>query len=206
MRRDEYRDGQNSGFRIAGTRKELIEGTFVQRFELNDEVQDPFGRTVSYPRVEFRIAQFALSTTTPELQLINPSRSTRALVTRLAELVSFSSAIAALEVDVLAWLNHVEARMGPAVVKKLRATNIAVPPDSTAAIEIEGPVDVRRRLRDVVGRRKLVVEHVVAVLAAPEGSYEVRLGRDASATIPQAIMATAVPELRMSLMASRAET
>lgn len=91
------------GFFIDRVRDDYLEARYVERVEYTDVVIDPFGKELTFDRVEFRQTLFRASSAAPGLELIDPPRNVQALMNRLSEAVDFEVAITPAVVDVLTW-------------------------------------------------------------------------------------------------------
>src|SRR4051812_13956749 len=93
MLRMEYGDQAGIGFSLSSTRHGLIEGKYLERLQIKDEVIDPFGQKLEFARVEFRQIEFRLATGTCELEIYDCPRSLRDFFNQLSRLSQRTIAI-----------------------------------------------------------------------------------------------------------------
>lgn len=195
MRKQEYQDGESSGFQLWEIRRDSTEGTYIERVHVRDHVVDPFGRDLPFERIEFRSVKFELRTRMPTVQILNPTQTVRPLVTRMAEILSFAVPLVPIEVNVLSWLREVERRLGRLVVRRIKVTGVPVGGESVGTVQIEGPLDVRRDLRSFLERRAFTIENVVA----HGDSFAINLSRAAVAGLSAEAPHSLAGDLRESL-------
>ena len=103
-----FEEEQSEGFVLDRVRDNYIEARFVEKVEYDDVVVDPFGKELTFHRVEFRKCEFVASIDGPGLELIDAPRGIQSMVSRLAEATEFSLAVTPLSVNVLAWARNTQ--------------------------------------------------------------------------------------------------
>jgi hypothetical protein len=152
---------ESEGFVIDRVRDDFLQARFVERMEYDDTVTDPFGKELSFHRVEFRQCEFRASTDSPGLELVDAPRSVQALVSRLAEASEFSLAISPLSVDVLAWATSVQKLLNlQGVVESLQIGSLELGPGITAKAVIRGSTDVLESGAALIKGRRHAMEKV----------------------------------------------
>src|ERR1700735_1620161 len=71
----EYTDAVAWGFIDVRNEGAFVSGTFVERFETEEEVTHPFGHVTLYKRVRFNQVKFHLGLNVPQLEILDASRS-----------------------------------------------------------------------------------------------------------------------------------
>lgn len=139
-----FGDGSSDGFVIDRLRDDFIEARYVERVEYTDKVVDPFGKELSFERVEFKQWEFRASSTGPGLELLDAPRSTQGLVSRLTEASDFALAISPLSVNVLAWAaSFQELAKVSGIVDSLQVGALELERGILAKTVIKGDRDVR---------------------------------------------------------------
>ncbi len=152
---------ESEGFVIDRVRDDFVQARFVERMEYDDTVTDPFGKELSFHRVEFRQCEFRAAAESPGLELVDAPRSVQALVSRLAEASEFSLAISPLSVDVLAWATSVQKLLNlQGVVESLQIGSLELGPGVMAKAVIKGSTDVLGSGAALIEGRRHVVEKV----------------------------------------------
>jgi len=160
MLKDEYGPERNAGFRLDSASREKITGQYIERFEVTRVVEDPAGGTLSFSIVDFQLVSFRIGVAFPQLELIDPPRSTRSFIGRVSELTGFEVAIAAAEVCVFDWLEAIEKRVHRVLVSRLQCSGVTLSPRVCAAIAVQGTEDVRHHLTRLLGGKAAQVERV----------------------------------------------
>lgn len=162
-------DGESGhGFLIDRVRDDFLEARYVERVEYTDVVVDPFGKELTFERVEFRQTLFRASSSSPGLELIDPPRNVQALMNRLSEAVDFEVAITPATVDVLSWSTLLQDVGGvSSVLDSLQIGALEIEPGIVAKMVIKGDRDVRTACAALTQDRKFAVEKIQLRLANP---------------------------------------
>lgn len=170
------------GFVVDRIRDDMLEARYVERIEYTETVTDPFGKELSFDRVEFRQSYFCASTHGPGLEVRDPPRTLQPLLNRLSEATDFQVAITPYSVDVLAWATTFQAGTGlPLVVDSIQMNSLRVEEGITAKIVIKGNRDVRAACTALAANRLFQLERIQLRLERPLGS--VTLSSTGSATL-----------------------
>jgi hypothetical protein len=162
-------DGESGhGFIIDRVRDDFLEARYVERVEYTEVVVDPFGKEMSFERVEYRQTLFRASAAAPGLELIDPPRNVQALMNRLSEAVDFEVAITPAIVDVLSW-SAVLQNVGnvSSIVNSLQIGALEIEPGIVAKVVIKGDKDVRVACAALTDDRKFAMEKIQLRLASP---------------------------------------
>lgn len=134
---------QSEGFVIDRVRENYLEARFIEKFEYDDTVTDPFGGEKTYQRTEFRESGFRAMVDGPGLELVDSPRGLQNFVSRLSEVTDFALAISPLSVNVLAWASNVQTRLKVVgVVDSLQVGAIELAPGILAKAIVKGSTDV----------------------------------------------------------------
>ncbi|WP_040891563.1 hypothetical protein [Verminephrobacter aporrectodeae] len=170
------------GFFIDRVRDDYLEARYVERIEYTDVVVDPFGKELTFERVEFRQTLFRASSTAPGLELIDPPRNVQALMNRLSETMDFEIAITPAVVDVLLWSEVLQNVGGiSSVVDSLQIGALEIEPGIVAKVVVKGDRDVRASCTALTQARKFATEKIQLRLASPHrGTVVLSLGGSAA--------------------------
>ena len=116
LRQHSFADDTQCGFILDRVRDEYLEGRYIERYEFQETVADPFGKEVTVDRLEYRQAAFRVAPGWPGLELIDAPRSSQSLVNALLESTDFALPIQLLTVDVLRWVDALQDGVGAEVV------------------------------------------------------------------------------------------
>lgn len=163
-----FDENSTHGFVVDRVRDDYLDARYVERIEYTDTITDPFGKELSYPRVEFRQCIFRASLQSPGLELIDAPRSAQGLLNRLSEVTDFEVAINGLNVDVLAWADAFQKALGISpLVDSLQIGALEIEPGITAKAVIKGDRDVREACSVLTNDRKYAMEKVQLRLLSP---------------------------------------
>ena len=152
---------QSEGFVLDRVRDNYLEARFVEKVEYDDVVVDPFGKELTFHRVDFRKCGFIASTEGPGLELVDAPRSVQAMVSRLAEATEFSLSISPLSVNVLTWAKNTQKglnRVG--VVDSVQVGAVELAQGVLAKAIIKGSTDVLAAANKLVEGKRHVIEKV----------------------------------------------
>lgn len=160
MLRDRYDGEKGLGFLIDFRSEALVEGRFVLRRQYTDVVATPVGTEESYDRVEYETTQFQASPDALGLCLINPPRSTSAFTMRLAGLASDRLTVEESNVRLDKLQNHLESLLGPATVRSVRLSGVALDDQVTVTVTASGQNRVVESATSLVGGRAYRLDRI----------------------------------------------
>ena len=194
------------GFVLDRVRDDYLEARFIERVEYDDTVTDPFGKELSFHRVEYRQCEFRASVDGPGLELIDAPRSVQAMISRLAEVTDFGLAISPLTVDTLAWARHLQRYMNiTGMVDSLQVGSVELAPGIVAKMLVRGSSDVLNASKDLIEERRHIIEkvqlrligaHKTTIVLASSGMA--RIDSDVTTDILDSVRRSLVEQLEKS--------
>lgn len=161
LKAKQFGDGAVDGFVIDRVRDDFLEARYIERFEVEEVVTDPFGKELTFQRVEFRQSTIRASSGDVGLELQDAPRSTHGLVSRLAEANDFSLAIVPISVDVVAWAAAFQRILcADALVDSLQIGGLELEAGIYAKVVIKGSKDVRSASKVLTDRRRHKLEKI----------------------------------------------
>lgn len=159
VRQQEFSEGHASGFILDRVRDNSLEARFVERYEYTETVSDPYGKELTFDRLEFRQTAFRATPGWPGLELLDAPRSTQSLVSGLLEASNFELAVSPIDVNVLAWADQLQRALGTeAVIDSLQVAALMVADGIKAKVMLKGEKDVQAACKEMVRGRKHVLE------------------------------------------------
>jgi hypothetical protein len=205
MTENQFAPGRESGFRLAQARRDVLEGTFIEKVDIQDAVEDPFGNVLEFKRVEFRRVAFRLSTAYPQLELTDPPRTLKEFIRVLGEYTSYEVALAAPQVSAWAWMGAVEKAVERFAVLSMECSSVALSPSVGARVIVTGAGgDVRRLTKQWIADRPCSVERVRASWRLGTGTGVVDIAENARAAVVEGPVAAARDVLREALRGAAA--
>lgn len=201
IRQLEFSEGRASGFILDRIRDDLLEGRFVERYEYTETVSDPYGKELTFDRIEYRQISFRATPGWPGLELLDAPRSTQSLVSGLLEASNFELAISPIEVNVLTWADELQRALGAeAVIDSLQVAALMVADGIRAKLMLKGEKDVRAACKEIVQGRKHVLEKLQLRVTVGGSRVTVLLASGASAKVESVdVPVELVEQLRASL-------
>src|SRR5690242_5695747 len=126
MLRDQFDPTRNMGFQMRHVRRDFLEGKFIERVESSETVEDPFGRTQVFARVEYRQTSFRVSASTPAIEVLDPARSCKTFLDTIWEYASGQIFIEPARAAVSDWLDRVEREVGSLTVLSTRVIDLSL--------------------------------------------------------------------------------
>lgn len=159
IRQRPFSDDNSSGFILDRVRDDFLEARYVERYEYEETVADPFGRELTFSRLEFHQTSFRAAPEWPGLELVDAPRSTQSLVSQLLEISNFSLPVAPLTVDVMSWVNVFQEYFGSRVViDSIQLGALQIERGVRAKVVLKGEEDVRSACKELIAGRKHVIE------------------------------------------------
>jgi hypothetical protein len=153
LSRDEYSSRKKWGFSNVTLHGDSLRGQYIEKYEAVTRVQDPFGKVLEFPHVEYEHFIFHIGIRYPQLELHDPGRNLGAFFNQVAQYLNFKMAIEAPPVDVLRWADLITERADSAQVHGAWVTNVSLSNTVAAKIALTGTEDVRPFIKKIVGKR-----------------------------------------------------
>jgi hypothetical protein len=156
-----FGDQSRDGFVIDRVRYEFIEARYIERIDYSEKIVDPFGKELSFDRIEFRQCEFQATNEDPGLELIDAPRNTQGLVSRLAEVSDFKLAIGVVSIDVIAWATMFQkfAEIS-GIIDSVQLGALELERGIVAKVVIKGDRDVREASVALTKGRQYALERV----------------------------------------------
>jgi hypothetical protein len=184
VRQNNFGAEGHSGFLLDRVRDEYLEARYIERFEFQETVSDPFGKEVTLDRLEYRQTAFRATSTWPGLELVDPSRSVQQLLNELVEASDFSVSLSPLSVDVLIWADGVQREFGGLLtISSIQVGGLRLEDGTVAKVVLKGEKDVREACRKLIGDRPHVLEKLQFRIAIGSTSTTVLLANNATAKV-----------------------
>jgi hypothetical protein len=179
----EFQGDATHGFVIDRLRDDLLEARYVERVEYTETITDPFGKELSFERVEFRQSHFRATAYGSGLEIRDPPRSVQPLMNRLSEATDFAVTISLYSVDVLAWAARFQTASGFSChVDLLRMSDLQLEEGVMAKVVLKGDRDVREACTKLAAHRRYLLDRIQLRLDVPKAGTVV-LSHTGAATL-----------------------
>lgn len=91
------------GFILDIVREDFIQGRYVEKLVSSETIADPYGIEYTQSRTIYQTCNFVVSTTPPELEILNSPKNTQSFLSALSKASFFSIAVAPIKVDAFLW-------------------------------------------------------------------------------------------------------
>lgn len=162
LRETPFTDDRGSGFEVLELERNNVRLKFCERLVDREEVIDPFGAVNEMQTVRYTFLVFNLKlqgTDLFSLELLNPPRSIKRLITDLREALG-DITVSELAFDPLLLHNEWRKKNAAGRVRKLRATNLLLSARSSAKVEISSHQDALIEFRKAFGNMECVIDRL----------------------------------------------
>ena len=144
MLASKFDEGSGFGFILGDVRREKVTGRFVRKETITRSVTDPQGEIQDIQFVDFPTTRFTISTSKPNLELVNPPRRLSELLTALGDLLDNKVAIVSIEASCRRWLDALAEIECTVRSTKLVTGSIAISDTVTVKATFSGTRDVQK--------------------------------------------------------------
>ncbi len=201
IRQRAFSDDESSGFILDRVRDDFLEARYVERYEYEETIADPFGKEMTLNRLEFRQTSFRAAPGWPGLELVDAPRSSQSLVSQLLEITDFALPVTPLTVDVMGWADAFQQHFGNRIViDSIQLGSLQIEHGVRAKVVLKGEEDVRTACKELIGGRKHILEKLQLRIAQGHLRSSVLMANNASVKIDGIELHDAILEsLRHSL-------
>jgi len=169
LKLNSFEGDRTEGFVLDRVRDDFIEARFVERFEYDETVVDPFGKELTFHRVDYRQCEFRASSIGLGLELIDAPRGVQAMTSRLVQASDFSLAISPVSTNVIAWAEGLQRSMNSVgIVESVQVGAVELSQGISAKAVIKGSSDVLQAASRLVEGKRHVIEKVQLRLTGTE--------------------------------------
>jgi hypothetical protein len=176
---NEYSEGAPWGFVDVRNQGDTITGTFVERFESEQNVTDPFGNLKIYKVINYSQARFNITTSFPHLELIEPPRSVAPLLTELSRAFGNNLVFSQIQLDVPQFINDFRHKVSSLFVTSATLDDVPLTNDIFARIHVNGSGEIRNHLKELNLAHKIEFQKVCVCGHTKTGQFRLELSSDA---------------------------
>jgi hypothetical protein len=160
LSRKEYSDELAWGFVDIRNEGDVVTGTFIERFESEEQIAHPFGEITNYKRVHFSHAKFWLGVKVPQLEVYDGSRSLAPLLTELSRCFQFSLAFSRIRIDLQTLIGALKRKTSSLTLFGASLADITLASDVFARVAVVGSGEVGPYLKTAALGRDLKLERI----------------------------------------------
>lgn len=155
-----YTAKRKSGFLLAEATDGFLAGSFIQRREFMQEIEDPLVGAISIPRIEVSSLTFRISHKAPNLEVYGAIRLLPDLINEIGKQLEYSVAIEQITPEINQWLKRVDSRFEKLTVHKLWCSDLFLSSGCEVDFVASSAADVRREIGKFIGQRKAHLDKV----------------------------------------------
>jgi len=184
LRQHSFAGEAQSGFILDRVRDDYLEARYVERYEFQETISDPFGKELTFDRLEYRQTAFRASPGWPGLELIDAPRSPQSLVNELLEATDFALPIVPIAVDVLRWVDAFQEALGiKVVIASAQVGALQLDVGVLAKAVLKGDRDVRDACKSLTRGKSHVLEKLQFRVTLGHSLATVLLANNATAKV-----------------------
>jgi hypothetical protein len=179
LSRKEYSDELAWGFVDVRNEGDAATGTFVERFESDEEVIHPFGEITTYKRVQFNHTKFRLGLKPPQLEVYDGPRSLAPLLMELSRCFGFTLSFSPIRIDLQTFMGALKRKTSVLTLLGASLGNITLAADVFARVSVMGSGEVGPYLQMAALGRKLTLEKICLIGTSVAGRFKIEVASDA---------------------------
>jgi hypothetical protein len=187
------------GFFVNRVRAGVVEGKFIEKVVGKREILDPFGNRLELPFVNYDVVQFRFSSEAPQIELVNPTRSSKRLILYLSEITGESFAVAPLEIDLRRWIDSISRAWGRVSVTEIDFSDVSISANLAADVRFFGTEKVLDGALGFLGPRATAISKAKLSVSVNRRSVSMEISRTGSLKANVELESAAIGELRTML-------
>lgn len=176
--RKEYSDSVAWGFVDLESDGDSIRGTFVERFESDQEVVHPLGQILRFKRVDFSRITFSLAVAQPRLEIIDSPRSIEPLLTELSQTCN-QLVFSKIDLDVNALVRFVKRKTRSCTMISATLRDVPLSAGVIASVEVRGSSEIQRHLEMAAFGTRPVLERALLIGTIDNDAFRFQISADA---------------------------
>jgi hypothetical protein len=140
--RKEYSDKVAWGFLDVRNEGDALTATFIERFESEDEIYDPFGGITKYKRIRFNQTRVRLGLISPQLEVFDGPRSLSPLLTELSAGFANDIGFSRIGLNLSSLLKDLKRETSSLSLVSAALEDITLSPDVYARVLVVGAGEV----------------------------------------------------------------
>lgn len=196
---NQYIESKGHGFVLLESNNQKISGKYIERITNSVVTTDPFGNQFESTSVSYYISIFLIDNSSNVLELTDPPRSSRKLLSTLHDLLGIGLELSEINVNPLTWLNFFENSCGKLLIHNIAASGIRVPENGLARISVSGKKDIQKEFNSMVGNKFHHIDSVKASGVIEDCNVSLELFKNGSAKITGHIFDTLTSSIKTCL-------
>jgi hypothetical protein len=178
LSRKEYSDEVAWGFVDVRNEGDAVTGTFIEKFESEEQIAHPFGEITIYKRIQFSQAKFRLGLKVPQLEVYDGPRSLAPLLTELSRCFGFMLAFSPVRVDLQNLIVALKGKTSTLTLVGASLGNIILASDVFARVSVIGSGEIAPYLKLATLGKKLILEKVCLASTSHGGAFKIEVTSD----------------------------
>lgn len=194
-----FSEHDREGFIVDRLRQRSIEARFIEKVVTSESVEDPFGNTESFERTLYKQVKFVLATEYPQIHLIDPPRSVKLFINRLAQVMDFQVAIDSVQIRPEEWIEGLIASGLDLERNGAELSEVSVSEHTSAKIVFHSKKDIAHDIEDFLAGRAFSIDRIAVLFTDGRLKVQAQLSSDGSAKFSNDVPAAIAEMLRKNL-------
>lgn len=157
----QFTEESGEGFIISRSNSSSIEGKFIRKNTYLISEERPFGENIESQRTEYIIIEFNITSDRYlGLELLNPPRTVKPLISKLSEMVGLGLTITDSLVNPLHWAEQIEKQAQLFRLTEIQVSDVGISSNSLARVSVNGEYDIRKDFSSFIGNKKYSIQQV----------------------------------------------
>lgn len=183
LARDLYRDDTGQGFHLHKSTSTEIDGRFVQKVAYTEEIISPDGSLTEDSRISYVHTRFRVRPISCGIVLLDPPRSSNALVFRLSQLLDHGISIEPSSINLIKLKRAIQKRMGQVHVTTVKILGAPLTPNAVGDITISDDYDALEIANEQFPNHRRRIGKIDMVLGSEFGSPRICASRSGALSI-----------------------
>ncbi|HDL8521602.1 TPA: hypothetical protein PXS10_004246 [Yersinia enterocolitica] len=174
---DPFSEDKGSGFIFSKIRENEIQGRYVEKYTIEEKINNLYGEQTTIDRTEYRVTEFHIDKDSiPLIALINPPRTIKPFILAIVRNLGLGINLEEIEVNPFEWIEPLERKL-PTKVIQIDLSQIRVAEFALAKMQISSTQDLKKHYFEKIKNKKGRVDKLLISINSPEFSGKVKILR-----------------------------
>lgn len=169
----EFSEQISWGFIDVRNKGNTIAATFVERFETEEQVADPFGHITTYKRIQYSQLKFRLCIYAPQLEVYDAPRSISPLVTELSKCFPIPVSFSRIQLDLNLFVKLLKRQTSVLIMQGATLQDIGLATDVLVKVALVGNREITPFLKIASLGKKVILNKVCLLVQNKNGSFKI---------------------------------
>lgn len=196
----QYNDRNGEGFLLSKNSNICIEGRYIKKIFIKNEVIDPFGDKSEIENIDYNIVNFRVRDEKyTSIEISDYPSLVKPFVENLRTICGPHMSISNVTIDPQKWLKVLETKLGKLEVHRVECSGINVANIGMAKVIFNSTQDIRNGSKEFLGKRYYVVDNIHCSLSTPIYKGKIELSKRGAAKYSVNCKRFVLPALRETI-------